>query len=250
MGARGTTNVALGAHPSSSSLQAALEASPLAAAIPAFSLVFLSELGDKTFFLAALLAARVGRRAAFAGSVGALALMSIISAGIGAACKRVPDAMASSLPLSRWLSAGCLVWFGVATLRSALATPPTDGDESDGELAAAQEELAEAEAAGRVAAGRLPRGSAVGLGVATAEVASLIFLAEWGDRSMLATIALAAAQGPVGVAAGAAAGHAVATALAVLGGSLVSGWLSEKVIGVTGGVLFLVFAAATWAGFM
>ena len=110
--------------------------------------------------------------------------------------------------------------------------------------------LAEAEAAGRVAAGRLPRGSAVGLGVATAEVASLIFLAEWGDRSMLATIALAAAQGPVGVAAGAAAGHAVATALAVLGGSLVSGWLSEKVIGVTGGVLFLVFAAATWAGFM
>jgi len=245
--------------------QSALEASALAAAVPAFSLVFLSEIGDKTFFLAALLAARVGRRAAFAGSLGALALMSVISAAIGAACRRVPDAVASSLPLSTWASTACLVWFGVSTLRAALALPPAPKaaaaasarssssavDDSDSELSEAEDALAEAEKAGRVTAT-----AAAGMGewrrlwVATLEVGSLIFLAEWGDRSMLATIALAAAQGPVGVAVGATAGHAVATAGAVLGGALVAKSLSERAIGIVGGVLFLVFAAATLAGWM
>lgn len=219
--------------------------------MPAFSLVFLSEIGDKTFFLAALLAARVGRRAAFAGSVGALALMSIISAAIGAACRRVPDVVASSLPLSTWASTACLVWFGVSTLRAALALPPgpsrgQDGTVSDdSELSEAEDALAEAEARGRVSAV-----DAAPTWRALWEVGSLIFLAEWGDRSMLATIALAAAQGPVGVAVGATAGHAVATAVAVLGGAIVSEFVSERVIGIVGGVLFLLFAVATLAGWL
>ena len=97
--------------------------------------------------------------------------------------------------------------------------------------------------------GAIDRGSTSAL-ARTLEVGTIIFLAEWGDRSMLATIALAAAQGPVGVAAGATAGHALATAIAVLGGALVSRWLSERAIGFIGGALFLVFAALTQGGVM
>ena len=62
---------------------------------------------------------------------------------------------------------------------------------------------------------------------------------------MLATIALGAAQNPVGVASGAVMGHAIATGIAVLGGAIASRYVSEKTISITSGVLFLIFAAAT-----
>ena len=81
------------------------------------------------------------------------------------------------------------------------------------------------------------------------EVASLIFVAEWGDRSMLATIALGAAQNPLGVAGGAILAHALATLVAVVGGAMLSRHISEKTVGYLGGALFLVFAAATVFGF-
>lgn len=73
----------------------------------------------------------------------------------------------------------------------------------------------------------------------------LVFVAEWGDKSFFSTVALAAASSPLGVIGGALAGHGVATLIAVLGGSLLGTFLSEKAIAYIGGVLFLVFAAVT-----
>lgn len=86
------------------------------------------------------------------------------------------------------------------------------------------------------------------MGASLLEVASLIFVAEWGDRSMLATIALGAAQSPLGVAGGAILAHALATLVAVVGGAMLSQRISEKTVGYLGGTLFLVFAAATVFG--
>ena len=43
-------------------------------------------------------------------------------------------------------------------------------------------------------------------------------------------------------------GHCMATGMAVVGGSFISKYFSERVIGLVGGVLFLVFALTTLLG--
>lgn len=70
---------------------------------------------------------------------------------------------------------------------------------------------------------------------------TLTFLAEWGDRSQIATIALAASKNPLGVVVGGLVGHAFCTGLAVLGGRLLAARISEKHVALVGGILFIFF---------
>lgn len=57
----------------------------------------------------------------------------------------------------------------------------------------------------------------------------MTFLGEWGDRSQIATIAMAAGQDYWWVTGGAVSGHALCTAAAVLGGRAVAGRVSLRV---------------------
>ncbi|GAB4823081.1 hypothetical protein N2152v2_010127 [Parachlorella kessleri] len=197
--------------------------------IQAFLLILFSEIGDKTFFIAVLLALQQSRSAVFVGTFGALAVMTVISVALGEALHKLDSLLpASSLPVDDLLAVALLVFFGVRTLQSAA--------EAEGKAAEEKEEAAEVV-------------SGMGGGAAAATLAAstfaLVFAAEWGDKSFLATIALAAASSPLGVVTGAIAGHGVATIIAVLGGSVLGRYLSERVVQYVGGSLFLVFAAAT-----
>ncbi|XP_011020708.1 PREDICTED: GDT1-like protein 2, chloroplastic [Populus euphratica] len=222
-----------------SSILAAIAKSGLAAA---FTLIFVSEIGDKTFFIAALLAMQYEKGLVLLGSMGALSLMTILSVVIGRIFHSVPAQFQTTLPIGEYAAVTLLMFFGLKSIKDAWDLPTNDvktGDKSSLEL----DEYSEAEKLVKVSK----------LLTNPFEIVwksfSLVFFAEWGDRSMLATIALGAAQSPWGVATGAIAGHLVATSIAILGGAFLANYISEKLVGYLGGVLFLVFAVATFFGF-
>lgn len=82
-----------------------------------FALILVSEIGDKTFFIAALLAMRKGRSAVLTGAMLALSVMTIISVFFGKAFSKLPDFVQTDFPLGKWMATALLAWFGVNTLR-------------------------------------------------------------------------------------------------------------------------------------
>ncbi|ERN15728.1 hypothetical protein AMTR_s00039p00041910 [Amborella trichopoda] len=195
-----------------SSVLAAISKSGVPAA---FSLIFVSEIGDKTFFIAALLAMQYGKGPVLLGSMGALSLMTILSVVIGRIFHSVPAQFQTTLPIGEYAAVALLLFFGFKSIKNAWDIPSEvaksgkDGPEL-GEYVEA-EELVKEKVAKKLATTPIE---------IIWKSFSLVFFAEWGDRSMLATIALGAAQSPWGVASGAIAGHLVATSLAIVGGSV------------------------------
>ncbi|KAJ5114785.1 hypothetical protein NUU61_000544 [Penicillium alfredii] len=70
---------------------------------------------------------------------------------------------------------------------------------------------------------------------------AMTFLGEWGDRSQIATIAMAAGQDYWWVTIGAITGHGICTAVAVIGGRAIAGRVSMRVVTLGGAAAFLVF---------
>jgi len=73
---------------------------------------------------------------------------------------------------------------------------------------------------------------------------TLNLLAEWGDRSQIATVVMAAREDVSGVIIGGMIGHFLCTGLAVIGGRVIAQWISVRTVTLLGGVVFLLFAAS------
>lgn len=204
--------------------------------VQSFLLIFISEIGDKTFFIAGLLAAKYGRAISFTGAMGALAAMTIISTLIGQIFHAIPSSISQGIPFDDYIAIAAFAYFGVKTLLDASKLQDGDSSGIDEERAEAEEIVEDL---------KVKRNSVIALIIQTF---SLVFAAEIGDRSFLSTIALSAALNPYAVAAGAVAAHGAATGIAVVGGAFMSKYLSEKVIGYIGGTLFIVFAITTALG--
>jgi putative Ca2+/H+ antiporter (TMEM165/GDT1 family) len=185
-------------------------------------LITVSELGDKTFFIAAILAMRHSRRWVFVGAIAALAAMTVLSVLMGQAAGLLPTGYV------RWAEVLLFTGFGFKLLY-------------DANQMAAQANLEEQQEAAEVveqSEAKLKHHNGLAI---LAQAFGLTFVAEWGDRTQFTTIALSAANNPYGVTAGAILGHAICAALAVLCGRLVCGRISERAVTAIGGGLFMLF---------
>ncbi|RXW13079.1 hypothetical protein EST38_g12777 [Candolleomyces aberdarensis] len=238
------------------------------ALLQSFSMIIVSEIGDKTFLIAAILAMRHPRLIVFAGAFGSLVVMSILSAAMG-------HLLPTLIP-RRWTQVAASILFLVFGTKMLIeAKAMKSGNEKiQEEMKEAQEEIEddEAEHEGRdgddipleaVEAGerpvhtRSPRPAAskskasladgarnfcsLLLGPVFVQAFVLTFLGEWGDRSQIATIALGAAHNVYLVTIGTVVGHGCCTALAVIGGRYVSTKISVKHVTFGGSILFLIF---------
>lgn len=222
-------------YPSSSPLTAALgmasatydEAeSSVQALVQAFAMIIVSEIGDKTFLIAAILAMRHPRMLVFAGAFGSLVVMSILSAAMG-------HLLPTLIPRS-WTQAAAALLFLVFGTRMFVEARQMEGGSGkiQEEMREAEEEIedddAEHDGTGLPSAGvdghaipleameeggrASPRTApsravtkttwaegarnfcSLFLGPVFVQAFVLTFLGEWGDRSQIATIALGAAH--------------------------------------------------------
>ncbi|CDW60331.1 transmembrane protein 165 [Trichuris trichiura] len=214
-------------------------------------MVIVSELGDKTFFIAATLSMKYSRTVVFAGSITALFVMTVLSAFFGYAVQVIPRIYVV------YFSALLFFLFGVKMLHSAYHMTDMAAAE---ELEEAQAEIQKREtksSSSRSSPADLESGSVSYregirrfallrfIGTVFFEAFILTFFAEWGDRSQITTIVLAARESVSGVISGGILGHCLCTGLAVVGGRLVSQRISVKNVTYIGGVVFVVFAISS-----
>ncbi|KAL7132531.1 hypothetical protein ABFS83_12G080400 [Erythranthe nasuta] len=206
------------------------------------AMTVLSEIGDKTFFAAAILAMRYPRRYVLSGCLGALIVMTILSAVVGwAAPNLIPRNWTHHITTILFLG------FGLWSLWDAF----NDGEAED--FAEVEKELNAADIKSNGGETRENKKDKDDLKKQNRpfltqffspiflKAFSITFFGEWGDKSQLATIGLAADENPLGVVLGGILGQALCTTAAVLGGKTLATQISEKIVALSGGVLFIVF---------
>ena len=178
----------------------------LTATALSFVIIFVAELGDKSQLMALTFATRYRPWPVLIGITGATAVVHLVSVGIG-------YGLGAALPTG-WISlvaALAFLAFGAWTLRGDKLT---------------EDEKQKAERT---------------TGSAILAVGGAFFLAELGDKTMLATITLATQYGWFGTWVGSTVGMVAADALAILVGRLLGRHLPEKAIKYGAAALFAIF---------
>jgi len=183
----------------------------LLSTLVSFGVIFVAELGDKSQLMALTFATRFPIRSVLIGITAATAIVHLASVAIG-------FGLGAALP-TEWINlaaALAFVGFGLWTLRGDSLT-----EEEEDKV------------------NRVGKRAIIAVGVA-------FFLAELGDKTMLATITLATDYGWFGTWIGSTLGMVAADALAIVVGRALGKRLPENVIRIGAAILFFVFGI--WLG--
>ncbi|KAL4192691.1 hypothetical protein AMTRI_Chr06g173270 [Amborella trichopoda] len=198
------------------------------------SMILVSEIGDETFIIAALLAMRHPKSIVLSGALTALIVMTVLSTGLG---RIVPNLISRKHTNSA--ATVLYAFFGLRLLYIAWRSDSKTSQKKEMEEVEEKLETGQGKTAFRRFFSRFCTPIFL-------ESFILTFLAEWGDRSQIATIALATHKNAIGVAVGATLGHTICTSVAVVGGSMLASKISQGTVATIGGLLFLCFSLSSY----
>jgi len=252
--------------------------------VESLSVIVVSELGDKTFFIAAILAMRNNKLTVFLAAISALAVMTVLSALLG-------FVVTTFIPreYTYYTCTAIMFLFGIKMLYEAWKMKPNEGEETQREV---EEELARRGSTPSLNSTERESQNAncnrtedndeelqnihtedieTDAAVAKPDMTNkndkrekswfgkkcvkifrvftntfgMTFLAEWGDRSQLATIVMAGINDVSGVCVGGVLGHTICTGLAVICGALIAKKISVRMVTLIGALIFIGFAVAS-----
>ena len=130
-----------------------------------------------------------------------------------------------------YISSALFAIFGLKMLHEGYHMSATEGQEEFEEVNEELRKREEKESRGDIESGGAREVTAASLlSKIFIQSFTMTMLAEWGDRSQLATVILAAREDVYGVCVGGVLGHALCTGLAVLGGRLIAQRISVKTV--------------------
>ena len=181
----------------------------IAAFLLSFGVIFVAELGDKSQLMALAFATRFRTWPVLIAITGATAVVHLVSVALGGLIGNAMPTKAINI-----IAAIAFFGFGLWTLRG---DELSDEDEESTNLSSRH---------------------------VIVSVGTVFFVAELGDKTMLATITLATDANLVGVWLGSTVGMVVADALAIVVGKVLGDRLPEKVIRIGATIAFFAFATA------
>lgn len=234
------------------------------AVVQALFVTLMSELGDKSFFMSAILAMHHSRTRTFIGSMLAQIPMTILAVAFGVAASFIPDTY------TEWASFIIMTFFGIRMLAEGLLMESESTDDADNPSnngssqgndvnhnsgkcesnGIINKEVKDPDQQQLENSGGLDHDCIIAQKSTYSEgvmfqAFTVNFFSEWGDRSQIAMILLATNENPYGVAIGGIIGHIICSGTAVFGGRLVAKKFPVKTMTTFGGIVFLLCAASS-----